>query len=764
MRLISLYASNFKKLRFDEPLELPEGLTVISGLNEAGKSTVLDAILYALYGRVIRPPGRVKDEDLINYGADRALVRLDFEISGRRFRVSREIRRGKPSSAILDEVLPNGQLKPLATRVREVTEMVEKLMGGISFNELVSSNVVAQKDLDRLIREGREREKVINAFLNLESFNSVLEDLNEERKDLEGTGPSRPGLISLERAKLEALRAELEELNRRRSELEELRGRLRGLEAERESLESRLGELEPLRASLAKYGEALAERERLGAELEGKRGLLRSHEEEVGAIEERIRSAEAELARYGDLPSAEAPRIQRALESLKELEGRRAAAEDGARRIEAEIERLERELEGFDPSELRRAREARRKLAPHLLATIASTIASAALFALGAPLALLAAALAAVLILRTFSLMRLAGRSDLAEGLLGKEALLAERRAELSKLKEEAELASRGAEGARRELRESLSALKRYAALIAGEPSPELAAEKVLERLSEEELEKERLESRLRGLRESLEDAMRRVDALALQSEIEELEGRLSAIELPQLPEGVRFSKELLDRVSRERDEARGKLEGIKASIETYEERMREDERYIAEHEGIEAAVRDQEDKVRGLERELRVVKAAIEGIEATAEALRNRVRPSVERYMGQILPKLTSGRYRAVALDESFGIRVWDPDAGEFRPRDVFSGGAEDQFLLAMRLAFALSLMPEAKGVKPDFLFLDEPLGSSDEVRRSGIIEYLTSELPRLFGQIFVISHVGGLEELFPNVIRLEDGRVVGR
>jgi exonuclease SbcC len=766
VRLLSLYANNFKKLKFDGPLEFPEGVTVISGLNEAGKSTVLDAILYALYGRVIRPSGHVRDEDLISYGADEALVRLDFEIAGRRFRVSRRIRRGRTNSANLDEVLPDGRLKPLATKVREVTEAVEGLLGGISFSELVSSNVVAQKDLDRLIREGRDRDKVINAFLNLESFNSVLEGLNEERKDLEGTGPSRPGRIGLERKRLEDLRDELGELNRRRSELEGLRRKVEELEGERETLESRLEELEPLRALLAKYGDALAAKEKLEAELRGKRELLKSHEEEVGKLEERIRSAEAELAGYGDLPLEEAQRIRQALEWVKDFEGRRAAAEERARELEGEIEELERELEGFDRSELRRAREARRKLGRHLPAMIISFILFALLLALGAPLPLWAVVLALwlALALRALSLQRLAGRSDLAEGLLGKEALLEGRRAELSKLREEAARVLEGAGGARRELGAILSALKRYEGLIAGEPSPELAAEKILKRLSEEELDKEGLESRLRGLRESLEDAMRRVDALALQSEIEELERRLSAIELPSLPKGIRFSKELLEEVSRKRDEAKGRLEAIKASIEAYWERIRDNELYVKEHGGVEERFRGQEAKVGELERRLRVVRAAIGGIQATAEALRNRVRPSVERYMGQILPKLTSGRYKAVMLDESFGIRVWDPDAGEFRPKDVFSGGTEDQFLLAMRLAFALSLMPEAKGVKPDFLFLDEPLSSSDEVRRSGIIEYLASELPALFRQIFVISHVGGLEELLPNVIRLEDGMVVGR
>jgi exonuclease SbcC len=79
------------------------------------------------------------------------------------------------------------------------------------------------------------------------------------------------------------------------------------------------------------------------------------------------------------------------------------------------------------------------------------------------------------------------------------------------------------------------------------------------------------------------------------------------------------------------------------------------------------------------------------------------------------------------------------------------------------MRLAFALALLPEAKGRKPEFVFLDEPLGSSDEVRRSGIVEYLAKDLAQKFKQIFIISHVGGLEEHVQNIIRLDDGMVVG-
>jgi len=37
---------------------------------------------------------------------------------------------------------------------------------------------------------------------------------------------------------------------------------------------------------------------------------------------------------------------------------------------------------------------------------------------------------------------------------------------------------------------------------------------------------------------------------------------------------------------------------------------------------------------------------------------------------MGHILPIITLERYKAVQLDEEYKLRVWDPEAGEFKER----------------------------------------------------------------------------------------------
>ena len=126
---------------------------------------------------------------------------------------------------------------------------------------------------------------------------------------------------------------------------------------------------------------------------------------------------------------------------------------------------------------------------------------------------------------------------------------------------------------------------------------------------------------------------------------------------------------------------------------------------------------------------------------------------------MGLILPVITSGHYKAVQLDDDYTLRVFDPGAGEFLPKEVFSGGTEDQLLLAMRLAFALALIPQAKGRNPEFLFLDEPLGSSDRIRREGILAMMHQELSQSFKQIFLASHIGDLEAEADTIIEMDDG-----
>jgi exonuclease SbcC len=307
-----------------------------------------------------------------------------------------------------------------------------------------------------------------------------------------------------------------------------------------------------------------------------------------------------------------------------------------------------------------------------------------------------------------------------------------------------------------------LANITRYKTIIEASKGPRTALDQVtstynhdkqsLTALEERALTLQRAELEETGLRERLSET---------RDEIRRDNQKLTAAKLPALSEGTIFSEDLLEETADYRDNLRDSVSRVKTQLEDTTSQIIELRQFLEENKSLQNQVEAQKKNVELLEKELAVAKYAMKGLDNTAESLRNRVKPQVERYMGVILPLITSGHYKAVQLDEDYTVRVFDPEAGEFKPKEVFSGGTEDQLLLSMRLAFALSLTPQTKGRNPEFLFLDEPLGSSDRVRREGIVQLLRKELSQSFKQIFLISHVGDLEVEADTVITMENGTI---
>src|SRR5437899_12435003 len=130
MKLLSLYANNFKKLRLKQPLFFTEGIILITGLNESGKSTILDAILYALFGRMIRPSQKPGNDEIISYGASDCTVKLEFAIGPNKYRVTREAHKTRPARALLQQLTPDTTKRHLATSFSRTTDEDERLLGG----------------------------------------------------------------------------------------------------------------------------------------------------------------------------------------------------------------------------------------------------------------------------------------------------------------------------------------------------------------------------------------------------------------------------------------------------------------------------------------------------------------------------------------------------------------------------------------------------------------------------------------------------------
>jgi DNA repair protein SbcC/Rad50 len=771
LRLVSLQAQNFKKLKIGKPLPLSEGIILITGLNESGKSTILDAVLYALFGRVIRPSKMPSNEDIISYGNGEAQVRLEFDIGENRYRVVREVHKTRPNRATLVEVRPNGTTKTLASSVKDVTAEIERLLGGITYDEIVASSVVAQKDLERLIKQRLDdRRKVINVFLNLESFNKVQDQLDTERNGIEGTSRT-PGHLTVERERLETLNEQLNEYKDTSVQLDNLNVKIEKLKRDQQHQEKQFVDTDNLYKTLNEYGEAVKQRDSLQREIEDKSLLTNNLQQQLASVDTQrteLTRAEAEVKKYADLAEAEKA-ITRASEVLEKVRGaelQKAQFEEREQRLRSQIAETNKRVTSVDESQIVSSTRPRR-IWTYLIATAAFGAGAVLSFLLTfAALSIVLGSLAVVsLLLLTRQIVSLSQQAEATkqqqERLAGAQ-LVVSWNDELEEVKKDRDTAESTIRQGSNQILQILVSIESYSSYLQGLTDPKEVVEQASSIYNQDKQSLSAVTERVNMLQKRLgeEPTLKRQLAQA-QLDIATVERKLKNTPLPSLPAGVEFSPELLEEASQMRDSLNESVSRVKTQIEESMTRIIELKQFLEENKDLEEQVDEQKRKVLLLQKQLAVVKYSIKGLEQTSESLRNRVKPQVERYMSQILPVITSGRYKAVQLEDDYTVRVFDPEAGEFRPKEVFSGGTEDQLLLAMRLAFALALIPQAKGRNPEFLFLDEPLGSSDKVRREGILELMHKELSQNFKQIFLISHVGDLEVEADTVIEMENGAV---
>jgi len=186
--------------------------------------------------------------------------------------------------------------------------------------------------------------------------------------------------------------------------------------------------------------------------------------------------------------------------------------------------------------------------------------------------------------------------------------------------------------------------------------------------------------------------------------------------------------------------------------------------------------------------------------ITSVNERLLRKMLPRTEYFMQQILPLLTSGRYHDVRLSTEsedvgaslllphptrtqpagnaaaqetgtpaisggpFQLRVWDTAAGEYVYKSALSGGAADQLSFALRLAFAIAVLPHELAAAPGFMLLDEPLSSFDRGRTQALVDVVTGEmLGQHFEQVLFISHSSAFDpSMFPYHLYMENGLIV--
>jgi exonuclease SbcC len=130
-------------------------LFALTGPTGSGKTTVLDAMCFALYGSIPRYDDRRLVAPAISQGSSEARVRLDFEVAGERCTAVRVVRRTK-TGATTKEARLERSTGVVAGNEKEVTAAVEAVLG-LTFEHFTTCVVLPQGEFARFLHDKPER-------------------------------------------------------------------------------------------------------------------------------------------------------------------------------------------------------------------------------------------------------------------------------------------------------------------------------------------------------------------------------------------------------------------------------------------------------------------------------------------------------------------------------------------------------------------------------------------------------------------------------
>lgn len=224
MIIRGIKAENVLKYRLLDIPDLPaSGLIGISGANESGKSSIGEAICFALFGRTfsLAPKDIGK---IIRWGEQRCSVWLRLSVKGKDYEIARFLDRDGNHSARLTDL--GEREAPLARGVAAVTNALKEVLG-YDFEEFIESFYLAQREITaphphsyavKMMAGvapletclGEVKGEVAREQLAVEGLEAKLRDVDEQIADL---GLDQGHLEALERERRGVLERELEWLS-----------------------------------------------------------------------------------------------------------------------------------------------------------------------------------------------------------------------------------------------------------------------------------------------------------------------------------------------------------------------------------------------------------------------------------------------------------------------------------------------------------------------------------------------------------------------
>jgi len=201
------------------------------------------------------------------------------------------------------------------------------------------------------------------------------------------------------------------------------------------------------------------------------------------------------------------------------------------------------------------------------------------------------------------------------------------------------------------------------------------------------------------------------------------------------------FSEERLEELESQQGALQEKLNNVDGNIRALDGELASIEEDIRRLGNVEDQFSKLELRVKELQARVHLLERVGLELRETALQLRKQVFPHARLVINQILPQITGTHYADMQITEDFHFKTFSTEANDYKDSIVFSGGTQDQFLIALRLAFTQTILESRVRASRYALFMDECISSSDNLRRQGIFDMLDT-MKNIFPQIFIIAH----------------------
>lgn len=654
----------------NKDINLEEGINVIHGANESGKSTLLNYIISIFYGISRNKDGKALSdyEKYKPWNSNEFSGRISYKLeNGEEYEIFRDFNKKNPK-------IYNDKLEDISDRFETDKKdgskfFIEQM--GID-KQMYLSTVVSTQEEVRL--DEKNQNMLIQKIANLAgtgednvSYKKALIKLQEKIRDEIGTNKTSQKPINI-------IEKEIVEINNKIVETEKYRNRKYEIDAEKEQILSELKELEQKKQILQEL-----------------QNSMKSEEETKNRLEIREKNRKDNIAKINELTNqkntinAESERVQSAKNHMQDIiKGHKENIE----KLNSEIEKIANEKE-----------ETQEKEKPSISFIVITVVLAIAL-------------ICSIILIKNYIVSGILGVAIIANIVF---YVINKNKQKVNKAK----------------LREKINQEKQYKREKLENQKQQIIAnvnttEKELEKQEEEEKQVNSELSMLKGQIILLEKNNEKIteeieqDNKAIKEESNKNKQQIIEKYKDKNINDLLYINDYQNYISKIEETInnnRIRIKGLEIEYNTIVPQL--DEMVVLE----EKREADKE-KLAELREKESIINIAIENLMDAYEEMKTTITPKFTKNLSESIQKISSNKYNKVTINDENGMII-ENNRGEYVEAIKLSTGTIDQLYLALRLSMIDELSKENLPI-----ILDESFAYSDNNRLKNMLQYLTSDL----------------------------------